>query len=43
MMRMADCAMETDVVRITQVFKNLVNNAIKFTEKGNIRIGCQNG
>lgn len=36
-----DCEIETDVVRISQVMKNLVNNAIKFTEEGMIRIGCK--
>lgn len=36
-----DCEIETDVVRISQVMKNLVNNAIKFTEEGVVRIGCK--
>ena len=35
--------MEIDVVRIEQVMKNLINNAIKFTEKGSITIGYQCG
>lgn len=35
-----DCEIETDVIRMAQVMKNLVNNAIKFTEKGKIEIGC---
>ncbi len=35
--------MEIDVVRIEQVMKNLINNAIKFTEKGSISIGYQCG
>ena len=34
---------ETDVIRITQVMKNLINNAIKFTEKGKVEIGCSKG
>jgi CheY-like chemotaxis protein/two-component sensor histidine kinase len=33
-----DCEIETDVIRISQVMKNLVNNAIKFTEKGHVYI-----
>ncbi|MCK5136363.1 MAG: PAS domain S-box protein [Bacteroidales bacterium] len=35
-----DCEIETDVIRIAQVMKNLINNAVKFTEKGNVTIGC---
>lgn len=35
------CELETDVIRIAQVMKNLINNAIKFTEKGSITIGCR--
>lgn len=38
-----DCEIETDVTRITQVMKNLINNAIKFTEDGKVEIGCQKG
>jgi len=34
---------ETDVIRIAQVMKNLINNAIKFTEKGKVEIGCLKG
>ena len=32
---------EADRVRIGQVIRNLINNALKFTEKGNIRITMQ--
>jgi PAS domain S-box-containing protein len=38
-----DCEIETDVIRLAQVMKNLINNAIKFTEKGRIEIGCIKG
>jgi len=38
-----DGEFETDVIRIVQVLKNLINNAIKFTEEGRIEIGCQKG
>jgi len=38
-----DCAVEADVLRLTQVMKNLVNNAIKFTAKGQVEIGCRLG
>jgi PAS domain S-box-containing protein len=38
-----NCAIETDVIRIAQVMKNLVNNAIKFTERGTVEIGCKKG
>ncbi|MDX2431571.1 MAG: PAS domain-containing protein [Bacteroides sp.] len=36
----SDCEIETDVVRISQIMKNLVNNAIKFTESGKVGVGC---
>jgi PAS domain S-box-containing protein len=35
-----DKEMETDVIRIAQVMKNLINNAIKFTDKGSVTIGA---
>ncbi|MEA3460756.1 MAG: PAS domain S-box protein [Bacteroidota bacterium] len=38
-----DCEMETDVIRIAQVMKNLINNAIKFTREGRVEIGCMQG
>lgn len=43
MSHIPDCAIETDVIRIAQVMKNLINNAIKFTEKGSVEIGCKQG
>ena len=38
-----DCEIETDVIRMAQVLKNLINNAIKFTKKGRVEIGCRTG
>ncbi len=34
-----DVIIHTDHVRLTQVFQNLLNNAIKFTQEGEIRFG----
>ncbi len=37
----SECEIETDVIRLTQIMKNLVNNAVKFTESGQVTIGCR--
>ncbi|MDF1575948.1 MAG: PAS domain S-box protein [Bacteroidales bacterium] len=42
-MESKDLEMEMDVIRIAQVMKNLINNAIKFTDKGSIEIACVKG
>jgi PAS domain S-box-containing protein len=38
-----DCEVEADVLRLTQILKNLINNAIKFTQQGRVEIGCRMG
>lgn len=38
-----DYELEIDVIRVAQVMKNLINNAIKFTERGSVKIGCKRG
>jgi len=38
-----DCEVEADVLRLTQIMKNLVNNAIKFTQQGQVEFGCRMG
>jgi PAS domain S-box-containing protein len=36
-----DVELETDVIRINQIMKNLINNAIKFTEQGAVTVGVK--
>jgi signal transduction histidine kinase len=36
-----EIVIETDEFRFKQIMNNLVGNAIKYTEKGNITIGCR--
>jgi PAS domain S-box-containing protein len=42
-LEMDDSDVEADALRLTQVLKNLINNAIKFTTEGSVVIGCRLG
>lgn len=37
--RIPECYIRTDKNRLTQVITNMINNAMKFTEKGNVEFG----
>ncbi len=39
--RLPQCRLVVDRTRFLQVLDNLVHNALKFTEKGSIKIGCR--
>jgi PAS domain S-box-containing protein len=36
-----DVELEIDTIRISQIMKNLINNAIKFTDRGSVSIGAK--
>jgi PAS domain S-box-containing protein len=36
-----DTSIISDEVKITRIMNNLISNAIKFTDKGNVTIGCE--